>query len=131
MASQRLQPVPIRTRRKNGLVTPHAIRRLAHVIAERFRPEKIILFGSYAYGTPDPDSDVDLLVVMRAYHQSSMATQIRNSVRPQFPLDVIVRTPARLRRRLEWGDQFLQEIVRNGSVLYEKNDCRMGAKSRS
>ena len=57
-----------------------AIRRYARRIAERFEPKKIILFGSYAYGTPHEDSDVDLLVVMPAANEVSQAVRIRWSV---------------------------------------------------
>ena len=62
------------------------IRRFARQVAERFRPDKIILFGSYAYGTPHADSDVDILVVMPARNQIDQAVRIdcaiRNGRRP-------------------------------------------------
>src|SRR5258708_2824606 len=100
----------VRTRRavrmapaKNN-VTLSAIRKLAREIAERFQPEKIILFGSYAYGRPHADSDVALLVVMPAWNEISKAGRIACAVDPPFPLDLIVRTPENLRWRLEEGD---------------------------
>ncbi len=122
-------PVPIRVRRRpDGLLSLHAIRRLARAIAERFDPERIILFGSYAYGQPDKESDVDLLVVMPAYSEWSKATRIQEAIDIPIPWDLIVRTPERLERRLRWGDQFLQEIVTRGKVLYAKSNGRLGAK---
>ena len=107
------------------------IRRYAHAIAERFHPERIILFGSYAYGTPHADSDVDILVIMPARNQIDQAVRIDCAIDPPFPLDLIVRTPKNLKWRLEEGESFHTEIVSKGKVLYEKNDKGMGAKGRS
>src|SRR6266542_4580957 len=103
-------------------VTPmSAIRRFAREIAERFQPEMIILFGSYAYGKPTPDSDVDLLVVMPTRNQIEQAVRIDEAIEERgFPLDLLVRTPKTLAERLRWGDTFLQEIVTRGKVLCEK-----------
>lgn len=98
-----------------------AIRRYARQIAARFHPEKIILFGSYAYGTPTPDSDVDLLVVMPTRNQLEQAVRIDEAIEERgFPLDLLVRTPKTLTERLRWGDSFLHEIMTRGKVLYEK-----------
>src|SRR5215813_3538090 len=77
------------------------IRRFARQVAERFRPDKIILFGSYAYGTPHADSDVDILVVMPARNVLAQAFKIHWTIQPPFPLDVIVRTPKNMKWRLE------------------------------
>jgi predicted nucleotidyltransferase len=107
------------------------IRRFARQVAERFRPEKIILFGSYAYGTPHADSDVDILVVMPARNQLDQAVRIELACDPPFPLDLIVRTPKNMHWRLEEGDSFLREIVSRGKVLYEKDDEGMGAQGGS
>jgi predicted nucleotidyltransferase len=106
------------------------IRRFARLVAERFRPDKIILFGSHAYGTPHADSDVDILVVKRCRNQISQAVKIELACDPPFPLSLIVRTPANLRWRLEEGELFHTEIVTKGKVLYEKGDSRMGAQGR-
>jgi len=106
------------------------IRRFARQVAERFGPEKIILFGSHAYGEPHADSDVDILVVMPARNQLDQAVRIELACDPPFPLDIIVRTPRNMKWRLEEGDSFLREIVSRGKVLYEKNDKRVGAKGR-
>jgi predicted nucleotidyltransferase len=107
-----------------------AIRRFARRIAEKFDPEKIILFGSFAYGTPHEWSDVDLLVVMDTYSEIRQSIRIKLAFEPVFPLDLIVRTPRRLRFWLAQGESFLQEITRTGIVLYEKNHSRVGEKSR-
>jgi predicted nucleotidyltransferase len=111
-------------------ISLRAIRRYARAIAQRFQPDKIILFGSFAYGTPDADSDVDLLVIMPARNQGSQAYKIRLALAAPFALDLLVRTPETMAWRLAEGDSFLQEIVTRGKVLYEKADGRMGAQSR-
>jgi predicted nucleotidyltransferase len=107
-----------------------AIRRFARRIAERFDPEKIILFGSFAYGTPHEDSDVDLLVVMPTYDEINQAIRIKLAFEFVFPLDLIVRTPQRLGRRLADGDSFLQEITSEGILLYEKAHAGVGTQGR-
>jgi uncharacterized protein len=106
------------------------IRRYARQVAEHFRPEKIILFGSYANGRPNADSDVDILVVMPARNQIDQACRIDRKIDPPFALDLIVRTPHNMAWRLKEGDSFLREIVSTGKVLYEKADGRVGAKGR-
>src|SRR5438128_5329963 len=95
------------------------IRHFAHQVAERFQPDKIILFGSYAYGRPHADSDVDILVVMPARNQLDQAFKIHWTVRPPFPLHIIVRTPKNTKWRLAEGESFLTEVVSKGKVLYE------------
>ena len=106
------------------------IRRYARQVAERFRPEKIILFGSRAYGTPHADSDVDLLVVMPARNELDQAVRISSAIEEPFPMDLIVRTPRNLKWRAEQGDRFLREITSLGKTLYDASDARVGAKAR-
>ncbi len=106
------------------------IRRFARQVAERFRPDKIILFGSHAYGTPHADSDVDILVVMPARNQLDQAVKIELACDPPFPLDLIVRTPHNLEWQLAEGQSFLTEITTKGKVLYEKKHARVGAQGR-
>jgi predicted nucleotidyltransferase len=108
-------------------VPMRVIRRFARQVAERFQPDKIILFGSHAYGTPNADSDVDILVIMPCRNQGTRAGRIRWEVPAPFPMDLIVRTPENLRWRLAEGDSFHTEIVSKGKVLYEKTDQGMGA----
>src|SRR5204863_2727718 len=101
------------------------IRRFARQVAERFGPDKIILFGSYAYGAPHADSDVDILVIMPAQNQLDQAVKIELACDPPFPLDLIVRTPKNLQWRLAENESFLREIVTRGKILYEKDNSRM------
>src|SRR5437870_7583864 len=123
---QRTKPKTTPSRLYWGADVPiSVIRRFALEVAERFRPEKIILFGSHAYGKPHADSDVDILVVMPARNQLDQAVQIEEACDPPFPLDLIVRTPKNMQWRLAEGDSFLREVVAKGKVLYEKNDQGM------
>jgi len=100
---------------------------LAERIVQQFHPERIILFGSYAYGRPTADSDVDLLVILPFEgHPACKAAEIRTSIRAPFPMDLLVRTPQQVQRRVEQGDFFMREIMEKGKVLYEAPDRRVG-----
>ena len=102
------------------MVSRSAIKKFTDEVARRFKPEKIILFGSCAYGKPTADSDVDVLVVMPCQRRPlDQALRIRLAVRAGFPLDLIVRTPADIRRRLALGDFFLREITEKGTLLHD------------
>src|SRR5438132_11147889 len=88
-------------------VPMRVIRRFARQVAEHFQPDKIILFGSHAYGTPHEDSDVDILVIMPARNQLDQAVKISLDIDPPFPLDILVRTPYDMKWRLAEADSFL------------------------
>lgn len=115
---------------KNSLVKRNQIRAFSDAIAREFHPRKIVLSGSYAYGKPTEDSDVDLLVIMPFNRkQGRKSLEIRQRIPADFPLDLIVRTPESISRRLEWGDCFIHEIMEKGDVLYEAIDAGVGGKS--
>ena len=107
-----------------------AIRRFARRIAERFRPQKIILFGSYAYGQPHAESDVDLLVIMPTRNAIDQAIRFDLAFERPFSLDVHVRTPYQIKQGLKEGDcdWFLREIMEKGIVLYEAPNGLVGKK---
>ncbi len=107
-----------------------AIRRFARQIAERFHPQKIILFGSYAYGTPHNESDVDLLVIMPAYNVINQAIRIGMAFERPFSFDLIVRTPKQIEMGFRDNNWFLREIVEKGKVLYEAPDSETGPQVR-
>jgi uncharacterized protein len=121
-------PVPLRYRPPD--IPMAAIRRYARQVAGRFRPDKVILFGSYAYGTPHDGSDVDLLVVMPAANEVSQAVRIRWALPAPFPMDLLVRTPEKLRRRIAEDNWFLREIVEEGKVLYASGNPSLGTEGR-
>ena len=110
-------PINKRTR-----IPQAAIDDVVRQIAEKFKPDKIILFGSYAYGKPTQISDVDLLVVMdSSIKENQLSVTIRKAINYHFGLDLIVKTPKSLSSRIEMGDFFLKEILQKGKVLYEQD----------
>ncbi|MBN1670314.1 MAG: nucleotidyltransferase domain-containing protein [Kiritimatiellae bacterium] len=109
------------------MVTKRDIRRFVTAVAKEFSPEKVILFGSYAGGRPTEDSDVDLLVIMRHSKRNvEQALEIDRKIDRSFPLDLIVRPPQEIHRRLALRDMFVQTIVRDGKILYERSHSRVG-----
>ncbi len=98
---------------------PRAVERIVNAL----HPEKIILFGSFAYGKPTPDSDVDLMVVMETNEtHNERYLAVARQLRPRvFPVDIIVKTPSEVEGDLKSGDFFVKEIVNQGRVLYERN----------
>ncbi len=103
------------------------IKRLCWRIVEAFHPGKIILFGSWAYGKPREDSDIDLLVIM-PYEGSSRAQAVRilHHLGVLAPIDLLVRTAEEVRERIEIEDDFIEEIVERGRVMYEADHKRVG-----
>jgi uncharacterized protein len=102
------------------------IQALSQQIIDKFQPERIILFGSYAYGEPTADSDVDLLVILPFQEMPvQKAIAIRQQIKAPFPLDLMARTPEYIQQRLEMGDFFIQDVIQNGRVLYEADYARM------
>ena len=92
----------------------------AQQLGKEFQPERVILFGSFAHGTPTQDSDVDILVIMPFHGRTAPhAAAIRCRLRPPFPLDLLIRTPEKIRERVQLGDPFIQDILEWGKVLYE------------
>lgn len=102
------------------MISQNQIVQFGQRLATMFHPERIVLFGSYAYGSPGPDSDVDILVVMPLQENPiDKSVEMRMKLRPGFPLDLLVRTPSKIRERLAMGDDFIREILDKGKVLYE------------
>src|SRR5437764_374933 len=120
MAKQRPAPAPYVQpyRYPSPSIPLSAIKRFACQIAERFHPEKIILFGSYAYGTPHNESDVDLMVIMPAWNVISKAIQIELAFEREFSRDLHVRTPKQIELGLKDNNWFIREVIEKGKVLY-------------
>jgi predicted nucleotidyltransferase len=109
------------------MVTRREITELCDRIARKFKPERIILFGSYAYGVPNEDSDVDLLVVLPLTDsRTAKAIEIRNAIPVDFPLDLLACSPDYLKQRVSQEDFFLREIVEKGQILYEAAHAGVG-----
>ncbi len=100
--------------------TQESIEELAKSIAQKFQPERIVLFGSFAEGQERADSDVDLLIVMPYKGKSHQrAIEVLKEIQPRFAVDLLVRTPDEIKKRLALNDFFMQEIFKKGKVLYE------------
>jgi predicted nucleotidyltransferase len=99
------------------------IQEISQHIVREFRPDKVILFGSHAYGNPRIESDVDFLIIMASSRRPmERAVPIVRKCRPPFvAMDVIVRTPEEIAERLRVGDAFFTEIMQRGRVLYDRS----------
>ena len=110
--------------RRTPKVTDALLADITERIVRHFDPEQVILFGSYAYGTPHKDSDVDLFVIMEGegdlfsrIHRVSQVAQV-----DYLPMDVLTRTPREVQERLDMGDYFMAEVLERGKVLYKRGD---------
>jgi uncharacterized protein len=114
-----------------GLIPRRRIRDYCAAVAQEFHPEKIILFGSYAYGRPSADSDVDLLVVLAFRgNDRHKAIQIRCRFDAPFPLDLLVRKPKFLAERLRERDMFIEQVVQQGVVMCEAQHACLGLPAK-
>jgi predicted nucleotidyltransferase len=104
------------------MILPSQIAEFVAGIVQEFRPARVILFGSYSHGTPTSDSDVDLLVELpNAKGGLQEVSQIVRTLKPAFPVDLIVHTPRQVRTRIGQGDFFLRDIVAKGKIMYERH----------
>jgi len=98
------------------------IQEVVEKLSTRYAPQKVILFGSYAYGNPRPDSDIDLLVIKetseRFIDRWVTVRRLLSDRKRTVSLEILVLTPQEVSARLAIGDQFLAEIVEKGEVLY-------------
>jgi len=99
------------------------IERYCAEVAREFRPKQIVLFGSYAYGKPTADSDVDVMVILPYRKGTRPSLEIRRRVNAGFPVDILVRGPEDIEQRLREGDSFITEVMTRGRVLYEAGNA--------
>jgi predicted nucleotidyltransferase len=101
-------------------------------LAARYTPQRVVLFGSYAYGKPDSDSDVDLLITRRHWSMPPLtaAGRMRIELGVPFAMDLIVRSQADIEYRANAGDSFAAEILQKGITLYAADDARVGSQGR-
>lgn len=102
-------------------VTEKKITEIAQRIAQKFEPEKIILFGSWAWGTPHQDSDIDLFIIKKTDDTRQLTRDINGFLFPRlYPIDIIVYRPEQAEKRKEDGDFFVRDILTKGKILYAK-----------
>lgn len=96
------------------------IKTITQKIVREFKPEKIILFGSYAWGQPGPDSDLDLFIIKESSDKRiERARKARSAIwGVGVPVDILVYTPEEIQRRVKKGDLFVKDIITKGRVLY-------------
>lgn len=93
-------------------------------IANAFNPEKIIIFGSHAYGEPTNKSDIDILVIMntdkKEIDRMIAVSKIIQEYHKKFDFDILVKTPGEIKERLKIGDPFIGEILSRGRIGYAR-----------
>ncbi len=96
------------------------IRNITEQIVEKYKPEKIILYGSFAYGKPHKDSDVDLLVLKKTKKRKTKRhlELDRILLDRTMPLDILVYTPQEIEKRVSLNDFFIKNILKQGKILY-------------
>ncbi len=104
------------------LIDKKSIEDFSGEVVRNFHPERIILFGSYTYGKPTENSDVDLLIILPFEGKPiQKASEILRKIKPRIPVELLVRTPTQVKQRLALNDHFLREIIEKGKVLYESS----------
>ena len=108
----------------NRRISIARIKQAARRVVLKVHPEKVILFGSHAYGKPTMDSDVDLLLVIKqgskkARQAALLKASLALDPRP-FPVDLLVKSRAQMESRIAQGDYFLQDIEEHGRILYQR-----------
>jgi len=98
------------------------IKDMAEFIKKKFNPQRIMLFGSYAYGRPSSESDIDLLIIMNTslrFHKQSAIIRLAldEAFNFSFPMDIIVRDQNEIEKRIKQGDFFIKEIIEEGISL--------------
>ena len=104
------------------MVKPKKIKKIVDQIKKKYKPEKVILFGSFAYGKPNKDSDVDLFIVKKTKEiRTKRHLKVdRMLLDRDIPLDILVYTPQEIKKRISLGDFFIKNIIQKGKILYAK-----------
>ena len=102
------------------------IKRIADQIVKKYKPEKIILYGSFACGKPHKDSDADLLIIKNTKKgRTKRHLEVdRLLLDRTMPLDILVYTPEEIKKRLLLGDYFIENIIKQGKLLYAEKQER-------
>lgn len=89
-------------------------------IIERYKPEKIIIFGSYARGNFDKDSDVDFLIIKKDTPERGIdrIREVSKLIKRNIAVDFLVYSPYEIEERIKLGDPFIKLILEEGRVVY-------------
>ncbi|MBI2858543.1 MAG: nucleotidyltransferase domain-containing protein [Chloroflexi bacterium] len=100
------------------------ISEVVDTLKREYQPEKIILFGSYAYGKPNRDSDIDLFIIKETDKERvdriGEVMRLLHDSRREISIEPLVYTPIEVKKRLAIGDQFVEEVIEKGEVLYAR-----------
>jgi len=96
------------------------IQNITYQIIEKYKPEKIILFGSAAQGERNLDSDVDFLIIKKEtpFYGADRIRELSRIIDRKIPVDLLIYRPEEFENRLKLGDPFLKLILKEGKVLY-------------
>ncbi|UXE62684.1 MAG: nucleotidyltransferase domain-containing protein [Woronichinia naegeliana WA131] len=102
-------------------VTNELLDQITHKLVATLNPEQIILFGSHAYGEPNEDSDIDLLVIVSQsneprYRRSRLAYKALRGI--CVPTDVIIMTREEVKRKVNVRSSLISRVIHDGRVLY-------------
>ena len=102
------------------MITERQIDGIIQKIVKNYKPKKVILFGSYAYGKPTTDSDLDLLIIKETnLPRFKRGREINRLFNPYpFAMDILVYTPGEIKKRMGNKSSFLHEAITKGRVLY-------------
>lgn len=99
------------------------IQNITNIIIKDFKPQKVVLFGSHAWGSPQKDSDIDLLIIKddKTKNIREMAIDVERILLPRtFPIDIIVYKPAQIEESLKDKNMFITKIITKGKTLYDQ-----------
>ena len=95
-------------------------------LLKKYKPEKVILFGSHARGSTDSYSDIDLIIIKRTKKPFlDRIKDVLKIIKPNFAIDVLVYTPEEFRKMTSEGNPFLEYVIKDGRVIYEKSLSRI------
>lgn len=100
---------------------PRQLKRIINKIVKEYQPEKIILFGSFAWGKPTKDSDIDLMIIKKGKKNFLTEQQaVRKIIDGEIAADILIHTPQEIKKRLNMGDFFFKNIMEKGKYIYER-----------
>ena len=98
------------------------IDRIKIKLVQKYQPEKIILFGSYVWGKFTSDSDVDFFIIKNTKKRKlDRMYEVKKLLRDRkIPIDILIYTPKEIKKRLDLGDYFVEDVIKKGQIIYER-----------